>query len=210
MNAPRAPEKERDQAVTGFSGHLDNLIRQLPEALCAVFIDGEGETIDLASRLDLFDARVTGAEMAVLLASVRQSFLKLSQGETLEFRLEGSERSIIARHVSEGYDLIVLIQAATISARAAELTAAAAISLLVEAGLKPPPSYAVLRAVEQRPSRTGLLVPTAFEEGGVRRRVESILGHRADTGEAKFLVRLDDGEELVLEQENSTGKWRRG
>jgi predicted regulator of Ras-like GTPase activity (Roadblock/LC7/MglB family) len=199
----------RDQDATGFTRHLDTLLRQLPDAVCAVFVDSEGETVDLSSRMDAFETRIVGAELAILLASVRASQARLHHGEALELRVEGNERSFIARTVGEGYDLVVLVRSSTISARVAEMTAATAIALLVEAGLKPPPSYATLRSVEQRESRSGMPVPSAFDESGVRRRVEAVLGHRQDGAEVKFLVRVDDGEELVIAREQTTGRWRR-
>lgn len=200
----------RDQADTSFTRHLETLLRQLPEALCAIFVDGEGEAVDLAARLDLFDARIAGAELAIVMASARMATERMRAGTTLEVRIEGAARSIIVRHVSEGYDLVVLVSAETISAHVADVTAATAIALLVEAGLDPPPSYALLRSVEQRPSRTGLSVPSAFDDFGVRRRVTSVLGHSVEGGEVKFLVRLDNGQELVLVNERATGKWTRG
>ena len=211
MNMSRRPSTApRDQAATGFSKHLDALVRQVPEALCAVFVDGEGETIDLATRMDTFEARVVGAELAIVLASARNARLKLNEGALLELRIEGATRSVVVRTVSEGYDLTLMVNSADISARVAEVVAATALALLLEAGLKPPPSYAVLRSVEQRPSRMGIAVPTAFEEGGIRRRVEAVLGHRDDgDGVVKLLVRLAGGEELVVAHDRSVGQWRR-
>jgi predicted regulator of Ras-like GTPase activity (Roadblock/LC7/MglB family) len=205
-----APPQARDQDSTGFTKHLDSLVRQVPEALCAVFVDAEGEAVDLATRIDPFDARITAAESAIVLHALRASREKLGEGALLEFRIEGVDRSLIIRIVSKGYDLVLLVSGSAISGRAAEMTAATALALLVEAGLSAPPSYAVLRSVEQRPSRIGFVVPTAFEEQGVRRRVEAILGHRDDgDGHVKFLVRLDDGEELVVTHDRVLNRWQR-
>jgi hypothetical protein len=211
VRSSRPPKRSsaRDVADTGFSRHLDALIRQVPEALCAVFVDGEGESVDLSARVDAFDARITAAELAIVLASLRRSSAKQQCGEVLELRCECPERSLIARHVSEGYDLVVLVQSDTISARAAEMTAATAIALMVEAGLKPPSSYAVLRSVEQRPSRSGLAVPRSFEESGVRRRIEAVLGHRQEGSQVRYLVRLDTGEEMMIAHDSNTGRWLR-
>jgi predicted regulator of Ras-like GTPase activity (Roadblock/LC7/MglB family) len=201
----------RDQADTDFSRHLDALLRQVPEALCAVFVDAEGEAIDLASRIDPFDARVAGAEVAIVLAGARMAAARLGQGTALEIRIEGTLRSVIVRNVSSaGYDLVLLVASPSISAHAAEMAAATALALLIEAGLEPPASYAVLRSVEQKPSRTGMVVPSAFDDHGVRRRVEAVIGHRCEDGEVKFLVRLADGEELVMVQERASGRWTRG
>ncbi|MEI8259266.1 MAG: hypothetical protein WCJ30_26660, partial [Deltaproteobacteria bacterium] len=68
----------------------------------------------------------------------------------------------------------------------------------------------VLRAVEQRPSRIGILVPSSFEENGVRRRIAVILGHRDEgDGVVRFLVRLEDGEELVVLHDRQAATWKR-
>lgn len=210
MSASQPPDAiQRDQAVTGFTRHLNALLRQLPEAVCAVFIDTEGETVDLSSRMDPFEARIAGAEMAIVLGSARTAQTKLGHGALIELRIEATERSIIARTVSDGYDLVVLTRSPSISARTAETTAATAIALLAESRLPPPPSYAVLRSVEQRESRTGMKVPSAFEENGVRRRIESVLGHRREGNQITFLVRLDDGEEMVIAHDADSGRWRR-
>jgi predicted regulator of Ras-like GTPase activity (Roadblock/LC7/MglB family) len=213
MSPSRPPEPgkvARDLDSTGFSSHLDELVRQVPEAICAVFIDGEGETVDLASRVNPFDARIAGAEMSIVLDSIRRSRTKLGEGAVIELRIEGNARSILVRHVAEGYDIVVLVDSASITARVAEATAAASFALLKETGLKPPPRAPILRAVEHRPSRMGILVPTAFEENGRRRRVETILGHRDDgDGLVRFLVRLDDGEELVVVHDRAQARWIR-
>ena len=129
----------RDQDATAFSKHLETLLHELPEAICAVFVDGEGETGDLASRVEPFEARIAGAEMSIVLHGLRIVRAKLGEGALIELRIEGTTRSILVRHVSVGYDLVVLLAAAAISARAAEVTAAMAVTLLNEAGLKPPP-----------------------------------------------------------------------
>ncbi len=200
----------RDFDTTAFSRHLDALVLAIPEALCAVFVDGEGETVDLASRLDPFDARVAGAEMSIVLHGLRMTREKLGEGVVIELRIEGSQRSILVRHVSRGYDLVVLLAAAAVSAQSAELTAGTALALVLEAGLKPPPTTPVLRAVEQRPSRIGFLVPSSFEENGVRRRIAVILGHRDEgDGNVRFLVRLEDGEELVVLHDRAAATWVR-
>jgi predicted regulator of Ras-like GTPase activity (Roadblock/LC7/MglB family) len=207
---PQPPQVARDLDATGFSKHLDELVKQLPEALCAVFVDGEGETVDLASRVSPFDARIAGAEMSIVLDSVRRARAKLGEGALVELRIEGNTRSILVRHVAEGYDIVVLVESASITGRVAEATAEASFGLMKETGLRPPPRTPILRAVEHRPSRIGIMVPTSFEENGRRRRVETILGHRDDgDGLVRFLVRLDDGEELVVVHDQNQARWIR-
>ncbi len=212
MTSERQPvsASDRDTEQTGFSRHLDQLIGCVPEALCAAFVDGDGETVDLASKIDLFDARIAGAEMAIALDSVRRTCAKTKIGSPLEVRIEGTERCMLARHVGEGYNLVVLLQGHTLGARAAEATAEASTRLLVEAGFDSRTGPALLRSVEQRSAPSGLQFPRAFELAGRRRRVESVLGHSIDGSTVQFLVRLDDGEELFVVHRTDSHEWVRG
>jgi|LNFM01.1.fsa_nt_gb hypothetical protein len=208
MNTPPS----RDQAVTGFSAVLDALVAAVPNALCAVFVDPEGETVDLCARIDPFDARITGAEFTIVLAAVRQSTAKLSAGSALEVRVEGTRRSAIARCVSEGYDLVLLVGSPTITARVADAVVDAAIELLRESGLPPPPSFARLRAAEAPPkvsSRFRSMGPVVIDDGGVQRRVEQSLGFYQGEAGIEVLVRLDDGEELLVWFDATINRWTR-
>jgi predicted regulator of Ras-like GTPase activity (Roadblock/LC7/MglB family) len=201
----------RDQAATGFSAILDELLRTVPDALCAVFVDPEGETVDLSSRIDAFDARVAGAEWTVVLSLARALATKVSAGAVLEFRAEGSRRSVIVRAVSEGYDLVLLLGTPTITARAADQVALAAIELLRESGLPSPPSFARLRGAEgsARSSQFRGIGPLLIDDAGVPKRVEQTLGfYQGDHG-TEVLVRLDDGEELLAWYDASTNRWTR-
>lgn len=202
----------RDQAATGFSVVLDELVRSVPEALCAVFVDPEGETVDLATRIDAFDARVTGAEFTIVLSLVRACLAKFSCGSALEFRTEGPRRSVIVRVVSEGYDLVLLVASPTITARAADQVALASLQLLREAGLPSPPSFARLRGAEA-PARISSkfrgVGPLLIDDAGVQKRVEQTLGfYQGDQG-TEVLVRLADGEELLAWFDPGTNRWTR-
>jgi predicted regulator of Ras-like GTPase activity (Roadblock/LC7/MglB family) len=191
---------------------LDELVHSIPHAICAVFVDPEGETVDLASRVDPFDARVAGAEFTIVLAAARALASKLALGETLELRVEGSQRSAIVRSVSEGYDLVVLVGAKTIAARVADAVADAAIELLREAGLPPPRSFARLRGAEvptRMSSRFQGIGPVLVEEAGVQRRVERALGFYQGEAGIEVLVRLEDGEELLVWFDSTINRWTR-
>lgn len=202
----------RDQATTGFSAVLDELVASVPNALCAVFVDPEGETVDLAARIDPFDARITGAEFTIVLAAVRQCSQKLSAGATLEIRVEGKRRSAIARCVSEGYDLVLLVGSPTITARVADAVVDAAAELLRESGLPPPPSFARLRGADgpsRVSSRFRTMGPIFIEDAGVQRRVAQSLGFYQGEAGVEVLVRLDDGEELLVWFDSTINRWTR-
>lgn len=202
----------RDQAVTGFTKVLDELVHAVPDALCAVFVDPEGETVDLASKVDPFDARITGAEFNVVLSNVRECAAKLRGGATLEFRVEGTRRSVITRLVSDGYELVLLVAAPTITVFAADQLLLAAQALLKEAGLPPPPSWARLRGAEapvRTSSRLKGIGPLLIEDAGVQRRVEQTMGFYQGEQGTEVLVRLEDGEELLAWFDPQLKRWTR-
>ena len=199
----------RELLPTGFTPVLESLLRALPEALCAVFVDEEGEAIDLATRIDGFDARVAGAETAIVLSRWRALSSLRQHGPVIELQIVGGSRSLVARSVGGGYDLVVLLSTQGVTAAVSARCATAAGSLRDEAHISAPTPRSVLRAVELRPSETVGEVPRAFVEDGVRRRVAAVLGV-LDEGTARaFLVRTVEGEELLVLHNRHTGQWRR-
>ncbi len=199
----------RELLPTGFTPVLDSLLRALPEALCAVFMDEEGEAIDLATRIDGFDARVAGAETAIVLSRWRALSSLRHHGPVVELRITGGSRSLVARSVGGGYDLVVLLSTRGVTAIVSARCATAAVLLRDEAHIPAPTPRSVLRAVELRPWQTGGEVPRAFVEDGVRRRVASVLGVLEERTARTFLVRTIEGEELLVLHDRRTGQWRR-
>ena len=75
---------------SGFTAALEALLHDLPEVLCATFIDDEGETIDLATRIDPFEARVAGAAFSLPLSSARATLRRARLGGLGELRARRS------------------------------------------------------------------------------------------------------------------------
>jgi hypothetical protein len=202
----------RDQTETGFSPILDGLLEGLPEALCAVFVDPEGEAIDLSSRIDPFESRIVGAELAVALAHCRASCARVRAGQHLELRIEGSARSILSRVVSDGYDLVILLGSSTVSAKASERGARAAVELLREAGLPDPASFVTLAGHDTDLRGAGML-PIArgavIDDEGAPLRVAAVLGFAQGHARVAALVRCEGGQELLVEQDPQTSRWTR-
>lgn len=194
---------------SGFTPALEALLADLPLVLCATFIDDEGETIDLATRIDAFDARVAGAVFAIPLESLRALLGALRVGALGELRVEGGARAILVRHVAAGCDLVVLVDAPTISAAVTVRCAVAARELCAEAALPPPAYHRALRSVEVRRRPDGLAAPRAFVEGGVRRRVSAVLGVAHHGAQTVWLVRAAPEEEVLLAHDLAADRWER-
>lgn len=203
------PLRARTLDPSGFTPALESLLLDLPEALCATFVDDEGEAIDLATRIDAFDARVAGAVFALPLESIRRLLRTQRLGTLGELRVEGGARAILVRHVAEGCDLVVLVDAPTIGVGVTVRCAVAARELCAEAGLPPPAYHRALRAVEVRRRRDGLAAPRAFVEGGVRRRVSAVLGVAHHGAQTVWLVRAAPEEEMLLAHDLAEDRWER-
>lgn len=199
----RQPIRERDSDRTGFTATLEALLETLPDALCATFLDGEGETIDLATRVDPFDARIFSAEFALPLASMRSASRELGVGATRELRLIGESRCALVRYVSDGCDVLVVLDGETGLGRASFECARAAARLAFEAGL---PSW---RPVSVSPVTSSGAMPEAFIEDGRTRRVAAVLGAPDSTMTESLLVRTREGDECVIARDPTTERWFR-
>lgn len=202
-----ASQSARGFEATGFSAVLGELLDALPDGRCAVFVDAEGETIDLATRIPAFDARIAGAELALPLATAREACARANLGVLVELRFTGDRGAVLARRVGEGCDLVV-VSSGSHSALALSRCAIAADALRVEAGLKAPSVLRALRVIETRLS-SGQRVPAAIMEGGARRGVE-VLGLRDEPGRLTVLLRADGDEEFVAVYDRAEDRWRRG
>ena len=60
------PETPRDMEETAFTPLLRRYIMSLLEVQAVVFVDDEGETVDYATRIPIYDAKVIAAQFHVL------------------------------------------------------------------------------------------------------------------------------------------------
>jgi len=196
----------RDVDPTGFTEILDGLVSDLPDALCATFMDGEGETIDLSTRIDPFEARVATAELAIALARARVAATELQQGPIEEFKIAGARRSVVVRRVSEGCDLMLLITGNASLALAARACRIAARALSDEAGVAARASRPHPRprtAEGEAPAE----VPASFLEDGLERPITTLVGVYGQ--QRMLLVRTNKGDEVVIVRDPATGRWYR-
>lgn len=197
------PILARDNDETAFTAHLEALLRSLPEALCATFLDAEGETIDLATRVDPFDARIYAAELALPLASMRSAGKQLDVGPIRELRLVGEARSAVVRSVIDGCDVLLIIDGEAALGRAAYECERAADRLAEEAGMP------TRRPLSVHPEGASGETPQAFLEDGRTRRVAAVLGAPDATLTEALLVRTAEGDECVIARDPTTHRWFR-
>lgn len=198
-----APILARDTDPTGFTAALEALLDAVPAGLCATFLDAEGETIDLATRIDPFEARVYSAELALPLATLRGATRQLAVGPLREVRLVGALRSAVLHRVADGCDVLLVVEGAAALSRAAYECARAARCLAVEAGAP------TRRAASMHPEGPTGEAPGAFLEDGRVRRVAAVLGAPDATLTEALLVRTAEGDECVIARDPTTRRWFR-
>ena len=110
---------ERDQHPTVFTEILRVFLDAVPGATAAVLVDGEGETVDYASELVPFYARVAAAHLRIVTGDVQRA-LDPSHGSTHEITIRCKGRTFFVRSLPDGYALVVVLKrrAFSISPRA--------------------------------------------------------------------------------------------
>jgi hypothetical protein len=203
----RPPMRVRELDVTGFTEPLETLVAALPEAESATFIDDEGEAVDLAARVDPYEARIAGAILSLPLHLARSFARRTGLGEVLGLWVVGDRRAALTRRVGEGLDVVLVIEGTVARARVQEALSEAAESLRYEAGLA---GEASGFEVESRTMSSGSVRPVAVIDRGVRREVREVLGVLHEASVTHVLVRTDGARELLLHYDRETRRWRRG
>jgi predicted regulator of Ras-like GTPase activity (Roadblock/LC7/MglB family) len=191
----------REVDATAFTAALENLLHTVPEALCATFVDAEGETIDLATRIEAFDAKIYAAEVAPLLARLRTAACELRVGSLSEARIVGERRAAVARHVADGCDVLVVIEGTAALARAAWACRVAAQALAAETGL------GSRRSISSPPEAETGETPRAFLRDGRVVRIEAVIGAPDITEPEALLVRTPEGDEEIIVRDPATQRW---
>lgn len=207
MSTRRPPMRARGLDVTGFTEPLEALVRALPEAESATFIDDEGEAVDLAARVDPFEARIAGAVLSLPLHLARGFARRAGLGEVLGLWVIGERRAALTARVGDGLDVVLVTEGTEAGDRVRAALAEATEALRFEAGLAGDGGGF---AVEARTSDAGSVRPVAVTEGGVRREVREVLGVLREEAVTHVLVRTDGPRELLLRYDRETRRWRRG
>jgi hypothetical protein len=90
---------------------LHELLATTSGALAVMFLDFEGETVDLVCDHDLsdHDLRIVGAYQGIFLGQLRELCAKARIGRPLKFKLEFQSMTFLSRDLKDGYYLVLLL-----------------------------------------------------------------------------------------------------
>jgi predicted regulator of Ras-like GTPase activity (Roadblock/LC7/MglB family) len=89
---------------------LDQLLATTRGALAAIFLDWEGETVELVCDRNLSDheLRILGAYQSIFLTRLRNLCAKVDAGEPLRFKIEFVSMSVLSYDIRDGYFVVLL------------------------------------------------------------------------------------------------------
>jgi hypothetical protein len=92
---------------------LDELLVTTHGALAALFLDYEGETVELVCDRDLSDhnLRILGAYQGIFLMQLRTLCSNADAGEPRRFKLQFAENAVLSYDVKDGYYVVLLVDA---------------------------------------------------------------------------------------------------
>ena len=93
-----------------FNYLLTNLLVDVPEAVGAIFLDGEGEAVDWVTRHDdPFDLKVEGAYHSIFKRRLDLLGESSSIGELRHYIVQGEKLSSLTHSLPEGYYLVLVL-----------------------------------------------------------------------------------------------------
>ncbi len=94
-----------------FRSILDQLLATTSGAVAVIFLDFEGETVELVCDRDLsdHDLRIIGAYQGIFLSRLRDLCVKGKLGSPHRFKLEFEQNTIMSCDVKDGYYLVLLL-----------------------------------------------------------------------------------------------------
>lgn len=92
---------------------LDELLATTGGAMAAIFVDWEGETVELVCDRDLndHDLRIVGAYQSIYLTRLRELCERIGAGEPLRFKIEFAEAKLLSYDLKDGYFAVLLLEA---------------------------------------------------------------------------------------------------
>ena len=90
---------------------LHELIVTTTGALAALFLDWEGETVELVCEHDLndHDLRILGAYQGIFLSQLRELCTEAAIGEPKRFKVEFEDSAVLSYDIKDGYYIVLLV-----------------------------------------------------------------------------------------------------
>ena len=102
-----------------FNYLLTNLLVDVPEAVGAIFLDDEGETVDFVTRHgEPFDLKVEGAYQGIFTRQLDTATSTAGIGDLECFVVEGSELATLTHVLPDGYYVVLVARRPVARARA--------------------------------------------------------------------------------------------
>ncbi|HXI13683.1 MAG TPA: hypothetical protein VNM92_13720 [Thermoanaerobaculia bacterium] len=94
-----------------FQPILKETVEKVSGALGALFLDWEGESVEIASRdSSTFDLKIIGAYQGIFLNQVKKICHDLEQGSPERFKLELSQITLLNWVLKDGYYVVLLLR----------------------------------------------------------------------------------------------------
>jgi predicted regulator of Ras-like GTPase activity (Roadblock/LC7/MglB family) len=92
---------------------LHEMLATTRGALAALFLDYEGETVELVCDRDLndHDLRILGAYQGIFLTRLRELCGQAGAGQPQRFKIEFANNSVLSFDVKDGYYVVLLVDA---------------------------------------------------------------------------------------------------
>jgi hypothetical protein len=92
-----------------FNYLLTNLLVDVPEAVGAIFLDDEGETVDFVTRHgEPFDLKVEGAYQGIFTRLLNSAVATTGLGALELFVVEGAELATLTHLLPDGYYVVLV------------------------------------------------------------------------------------------------------
>jgi hypothetical protein len=102
-----------------FNYLLTNLLVDVPEAVGAIFLDDEGETVDYVTRHgEPFDLKVEGAYQGIFTRQLTAALAAVASDHLELFVVEGSELATLTHLLPDGYYVVLVARPPIARARA--------------------------------------------------------------------------------------------
>ena len=96
-----------------FQRILRTLVASTHGALGAIFLDWEGETVEVVTErpldADVHDLRVIGAYQGIFLTRLREMAAKVKVGVPLRFKIEFERSMTLSCDLKDGYYLVLVV-----------------------------------------------------------------------------------------------------